>query len=237
MAARLGQGKALEIKALLASGSYRSFSEIARVAGASVATVSRIARGAQWADVPLVDAPLAAPESYSARLRGRDGRRCIRGRRSRLSSEQVRRIKQRVLAGESFRSIAAEHDIDFGYVGRIARGESLAHISPSDGVDPGPVHRGQRRLATEEVSAIRERKDVSAAELAREFGVHSSTVRRVRAGQSWSGDGRAATKLTAASARELRDRLERGESVKKLAAEYGVGQTTVRNVQSGHSWR
>jgi DNA invertase Pin-like site-specific DNA recombinase len=236
VAARLGEKKALEIKQMIASGRHGSFSEIARLAEASVATVSRIASGKQWADLALVDNRAAAPASYAARLRERLGARREGQRRSRLTSQQVREIKQRLLAGETYRAIAPDYCVDFSYVGRIARGEYWSHVAPWEGAHPGLLRR-QRRLTADEVSAIRSRRSESASALAEEFRVNERTVRDIRSRRTWKSDRPAAAKLSAATSRELRDRLERGERPAELAAEYGISRTTLWRVQTGRSWR
>lgn len=219
---------------MIASERHSSFSEVARLAGVSVSTVSRVANSKVWAGVVLTDPSPVGEQTYRQRLLGyrpRGGRRPWR-----LTAQDVRRIKQRLLRGETLRSVAADYGVDFSYVGRIARGEAWAHISAREGVDASPLRRF-RKLTAEIALEIRSRENESTAALAEEFGVHSSTVRKIRSRETWRYARARGAKLTAATAREMRLRLERGEAAEKLMAEYDISATTLWRVRTGRSWQ
>jgi transposase-like protein len=99
-----------------------------------------------------------------------------------------------------------------------------------------------RKLTPAEVREARSLcSDHSYAELARQLGVHRSTVRAAVIGKSWntprseSGEPSGA-KLTSSEVVEIRGR-SRSEPVASLAASYGVSFSAVWRIASGRSWR
>jgi DNA invertase Pin-like site-specific DNA recombinase len=66
----------------------------------------------------------------------------------------------------------------------------------------------------------------------------SNYADRDRHGRTAKGERHGQAKLTAEQAQAIRSRYRAGgTSERKLAAEFGVGRTTVRDILTGHSWR
>ena len=88
---------------------------IAEEFGISPSTVSAIKRGQAWS---------ALDPDFPARLAGKPQR----GKA--LSASQVAKIKQRLLAGQSSRKVAAEFGVSASTVLAIARGKTWAEVAP-----------------------------------------------------------------------------------------------------------
>lgn len=52
-----------------------------------------------------------------------------------------------------------------------------------------------------------------------------------------SGEGNGRARLSVAQVREIVERRARGDSVRRMAQEYGVGITTIRNIYLGETWK
>ena len=110
-----------------------------------------------------------------------------------------------------------------------------------------------KTLTTALVVEIRQRSrtgTVTAAALATEYGVSRATISRAAWGLSfphvpWDGPprwkfpvgGAASAKLTKRKAQAIRAAYAQGgTTVRKLAALYGVGKSTIHHVLQGESW-
>lgn len=105
----------------------------------------------------------------------------------------------------------------------------------------GEDHR-QAKLTERDVREIRLlRSTMSVRALARRYGVHPASVHDAATGKTWghvdgSANGPARNTLTEADVAEMR-RLWPAESIRALAARFGVGTTTAGDVVRGKSWR
>lgn len=88
--------------------------------------------------------------------------------------------------------------------------------------------------------------------IAEQFGVKVGTINGIRYGKSWGhlddlakpaahpttkrGELNGRAVLDEDKVREIRRRLDDGDAVAKIAADYGIGPSTVRRVKAGESW-
>ena len=114
----LDAASAREIMAALEGG--RPGRSIAEEFGSSPSTVSAIKRGHAW-------------EALDPGLAGRLARAPRRGKA--LSESQVAEIKQRLVAGQSARKIAAEFGVSGSAVQAISQGTTWTDIEPRTGAD------------------------------------------------------------------------------------------------------
>jgi len=104
---------ARRVMAALEAG--RSGKSIAEEFGISPSTVSAIKRGQAWAELD---------PGFAARLAGKPRR----GKA--LTVSQVAEIKQRLLAGQSSRKVAAEYGVSASTVQAISQGKTWAEVAP-----------------------------------------------------------------------------------------------------------
>ena len=116
--AALDASSARQIMAALEAG--RSGRSIAEEFGVSPSTVSAIKHGQAWA-------------SLDPDLPARLGEMPRRGKA--LSEQQVAEIKQRLLAGQSSRKVAAEFGVSGSTVQAISQGKTWVHVAPRGAVD------------------------------------------------------------------------------------------------------
>lgn len=121
--------------------------------------------------------------------------------RSKLTARQVLEIRAHLLNHERPADVARAYGIHPNTVTGIAQGRLWAHLpDPDDGlpaVEPLPAAErgalrgeahGRAKLSAEQVRVIRQRYTElpNRAEIAREFGVSSTTVARILAGTGWT---------------------------------------------------
>lgn len=122
-----------------------------------------------------------------------------------------------------------------------------------DGTIQAGAACSKAKLTDDAALEIRERAASGevATVLALEFGVEAKAIRKLAQGLTWKSAGGPLTerhgrrgerqwqaRLTEAAVRDIRTRHAEGSaSAAELAREYGVGDTTVRQVISRHTWK
>lgn len=110
----------------------------------------------------------------------------------RLQKADVRRIKKRIVAGESLSEIAEDHAVDYMVIYKIATGVTWKSVKPRGRLIGSRDYSAKRVFDLSKCQAIallKIRKRLSNARIAKKLGAAESTVRRA------VDDGRAALGL------------------------------------------
>jgi uncharacterized protein (DUF433 family) len=166
-----------------------------------------------------------------------------------LDAEQVRAIAECVAAGERHALIAERFGISAQSVGAIKSGKRRA-------AEIDDELRARMAAATPGVAldADGARAVMVALEagrpgqsIAEEFGISPSMVSAIKGGRAWSTldpelPARLAEKpqrgkaLVASQVAQIKQRLNAGQSSRKVAAEYGVSASTIQAISQGRTW-
>jgi len=146
----------------------------------------------------------------------------------RLTDEEVAELRQKYEEGARQIDLAAEYGISQNTVSSLVTGRSRIKAG-------GPiVHGGARKLATDDVLAIREAYDrgANSGALALQFGVSQQMISNIVSGRAFSdiGGPRRKAPLTVDEVQEIKVRFEEGENRSQLAAAFGVSLPTIYSV-------
>ena len=98
-----------------------------------------------------------------------------------LSRQDVRAIKRRIVAKESLKQIAADHDVGYMTIYKIATGVTWKTVKPRGRLIGSRDYASTRALSAaqcEKVALAKIRKRLSCAKIAAKLRVSDSTVRR-----------------------------------------------------------
>lgn len=98
----------------------------------------------------------------------------VRSKKGLLTEDQTRAVLAEIVAGRDYVDISVDWLICLSRVAKIARANG--------------IHRCRRRLTKEVASAIIARLSAGAGTvaLAREFGVHATTISHIKSGRMWA---------------------------------------------------
>lgn len=251
--AKLDEAKVIEMRERTAAGA--SIGEIGAAFGVRNSVVSRVVTGQTWTHVGGPIRPVRAAGDKLVNHTGdkhwtrrkRDAQRGEANPNAKVTAEQVVQIRERVAAGERQATVATAFGVSPGTVQAIAAGRIWAFAGGpicAGGGRGGAVSSGEdnanSRLTVEQVVAIRERHAAGESQgaLGSEFGMSRAAVSQIVTGKTWADVGGPVRepqggKLDEAQVREIRRRLDAGESGVALAKEYGVSTTTITNVRHG----
>lgn len=173
------------------------------------------------------------------------------GGRGSLNVETARRIKQGLVEGEPFEKLGLRHGVGRSVVAAIARGHTWKHV-------PWPVEGGYIPRHTTKLTEAKARRikaelvdgRMSFTELARRYGVTTSTINAVATGRTWRDapwpdhrryegrpPGERVGQLTAERVARVKADLVNGDlSFAALARLHGIGKITVNSIAMGHRW-
>ena len=106
---------------------------------------------------------------------------------SKLTAKQVMAILVRLKNGERGVALAAEYGITPTTISDIGRGKTWTYVGGTRRTNPNRgIKNGRSKLTEEQVRQIREVAGTdSDSHIARQYGVSTETVRRVRIGSHW----------------------------------------------------
>jgi len=120
---------------------------------------------------------------------------------------------------------------------------------PSPGQPSGERH-AMAKLRDEEVRTIHQRlkEGEKQTDLALEYGVSIGTIGFIAAGRTWGnlglgalgrrlGSKRPGAKLTEQDIPTILNHLRKGETMKKVAEDFGVGRSTIYSIWHGLKWK
>jgi transposase len=170
-------------------------------------------------------------------------------RGKKLEPDQVRAIAECVAAGERHTAIAERFGVSVETVGAIKSGKRWA-----EAIDDDLRARMQASSTGTALDALGARQVMAALEagrsgrsIAEEFGISPSLVSAIKSGRAWSAldpdlparlakAPRQGKTLTATQVAEIKQRLEAGQSSRKVAAEFGVSASSIQAISQGKTW-
>lgn len=131
--------------------------------------------------------PKANSRDMVERGRSRPGER---NHNAKLNAGQVILIREAIASGERYSALARAYDVSEGLIRSIVRGRAWRHVGGPLTLEPRPMGGGAAKLTRTQVDEIRTRFDPSirgmSAELAREYGVHTSTISAIICRRNWT---------------------------------------------------
>ena len=113
-----------------------------------------------------------------------------RNHNAKLNAGQVILIREAIASGERYSALARAYDVSEGLIRSIVRGRAWRHVGGPLTLEPRPMGGGAAKLTRTQVDEIRTRFDPSirgmSAELAREYGVHTSTISAIICRRNWT---------------------------------------------------
>lgn len=102
---------------------------------------------------------------------------------AKLSEDDVVQIKTRLLAGLSRKSIASDYLVSIACIDMIAEGRTWKHVCPEISLS----HLRYQKLNPLMVAEIKQRiiQGESNSQIAKDYGVQSEQIRRIRKGERW----------------------------------------------------
>lgn len=100
---------------------------------------------------------------------------------AKLTKKKVRRIKLRIVAGESLKALAEEHGTGYMAIYKIAIGENWKRVKPRGRLIGKRDYQRARRLPLpkcEAIALVKIRRGLTNAKIAQRLGTSESTVRR-----------------------------------------------------------
>jgi hypothetical protein len=149
-----------------------------------------------------------------------------------LTKEQILEIDQRLRDGEKGNPTAKAYGVSSATITGIKTGKSWSELT-------GRIYVPKQRLTKAQVLEI-DQRDENTDDLAKEYGVSSATIQRIKSGQGWSHiTGRvyvpehkkAPNHLPWEQVLEIDQKLQDGAKGNHLAEEYSVGQTTITRIK------
>lgn len=104
---------------------------------------------------------------------------------SKLSTAAIQDIRQRRIKGERLAALAQAFGVDQSTISKVCRGETWIEGNLAADVDRMPVKRSPLAKLTEAQAASIREDNRSSYEVAGDYGVNSSVIRRIRAGTAW----------------------------------------------------
>ena len=182
------------------------------------------------------------------RVRGDDVEE--RGKRGKLDADKARAIAECIAAGERQTAVAERFGVSVQTVRAIKSGKRWAD-EIDDGLRARMGEAAPPAIVLDEAGA----RGVMAAleagrsgrSIAHEFGISPSMVSAIKHGRAWAEfdpglparlaeKPRTGKSLTEAQVAGVRERLSRGASSRKVAAEFGVSASTVLSIRNGRTW-
>jgi DNA-binding NarL/FixJ family response regulator len=167
----------------------------------------------------------------------------------RLDVDRVRAIAECIAAGERHTEIAQRFGVSVETVGAIKSGKRWASA-----IDDDLRARMSGASAVVALDASSARQVMAALEAGRsgqsiadEFRISPSMVSAIKHGRAWSeldpglparlaGTPREGKALTAPQVAAIKQRLRKGRSSRKVAAEFGVSASTIQAIAQGRTW-
>jgi transposase-like protein len=170
-------------------------------------------------------------------------------RGKRLDAEQARAIAECIATGERHGAIAGRFGVSVETVGAIKSGTRWARAIDDDLRARMNAARPATVLDAESARRVMAALEAgrSGQSIAEEFGISPTMVSAIKHGRAWTAldpdlparlahKPRTGKALTATQVEEIKQRLGKGHSSRKIAAEFGVSASTIQAISRGRTW-